>query len=88
MTKTAISHALHVAVLYRVEVNVIHVTSEIVLVADRVLPEAALPDAASPLRERLAETRSVGRSPRENAALMSCQRVAKSLSPEGKVHNA
>jgi hypothetical protein len=38
--------ALHIAVFDRIEVNVIHVSCKIAIVSDRVLPEAALPDAA------------------------------------------
>lgn len=34
------------AVLDRVDVDVIHVTGEVVFTADQVFPEAALPDAA------------------------------------------
>jgi hypothetical protein len=37
---------LYEAMLDRVEVNVVHVSSQIAAVADRMLPEAALPDAA------------------------------------------
>jgi hypothetical protein len=51
--KRPIVHALDVAVLDRIEVNVIDVPSEIVVVADRVLPEAALPDTTLALASRV-----------------------------------
>jgi hypothetical protein len=69
--------------LDRIEVNVIRVPRKIAVVADGVLPEAALPDAAL---ARAAGRNALGR--RENVVLMSRQRVEKSLSPGGKVHNA
>src|ERR1700751_5184228 len=79
--KGPILHVLHVVVLDWIEVNVIHVSSKIAVVADRVLPEAACQMPRSRLRKRLAEMPSSGCSPRENVVLMSRQRVAKSLSP-------
>src|SRR5690606_38695671 len=55
-----IHHASDVAVLERVDMDVIHVTAKILLVADLVLPVAPLPDAAliaQPIRQgtRLAQ---------------------------------
>jgi hypothetical protein len=44
--KNGQSCAFYIAVLDRVEVNVIRVSSKIAAIADRMLPEAALPDAA------------------------------------------
>jgi hypothetical protein len=45
----------------RIEVYVIHVSSKIAVVADRVLPEAALPDAAFALA-RTAGRNALGRA--------------------------
>jgi Family of unknown function (DUF6614)/Protein of unknown function (DUF533) len=48
-----------VAVLYRIEVHVVHRGREVAIVADRVFPIAALPDPRSPRRMRPAERRSI-----------------------------
>ena len=58
--KRPILHALDVAVLDGIEVNVIDVSSKIGIVAASVLPEAALPDAALALA-RAAGGNALGR---------------------------
>jgi len=86
--KWPILDALHIAVLDRIEVNVVRVPCKIVVVVDRVLPEAALPDAAFALARAVSQNALGECSRRENVVLMSRQRVEKSRSPAGNVHNA
>ena len=74
--------------LDRIEVNVIRVSDKIAAVADSVLPEAALPDAALALARAVRGNALDWGSPRENVDLTSRQRVEKSLWPTGNVHNA
>jgi hypothetical protein len=70
--------------LDRVDMDVINMTREIVLIANGVLPIALLPDTAFTFGGA-AETRSPLVRLRENADLISRQRVAKSASSSGIV---
>ena len=68
--------------------NVIDMTREIVFIANGVLPIAPLPDTALAFGARLSEIRSPVARLRENADLISRQRVAKSASRSGIVQTA
>jgi hypothetical protein len=72
-------------VLYRVEVDVIEVSGEIPIIADRVLPVPPLPDAAFTAAAHRGRSRFGGGQGFPNAILIARQRSAKSGSPSGRV---
>jgi hypothetical protein len=65
--------------------DIIHVTGEIVVIANGMFPIAPLPDATFAFGGTLSEIRSPVATLRENADLISRQRVAKSASPSANV---
>jgi hypothetical protein len=83
-----IGDAPDIAMLYRIEVKVVHVPRKIALVAQRMFPVAPLPDAALAFGRAVAEIRPPLGGLRENAALINRQRSGKSASPSGKVQMA
>ena len=72
--------------LYRIDMNVVGVTREIVVVANGMFPTAPLPDAAFAFGGTAVGNSFADRMRRENADLISRQRVAKFASPSGMVH--
>ena len=62
-----IHDARHMAVLDRIEVNIVDVTFEIRIVSDRVLPKAALPDSLFSFDDLARRTRLIGKTTREAA---------------------
>jgi hypothetical protein len=71
------------AMLYRVDVHVIHVRPVISFILDQMFPEATLPDAAFAMTTyRRQPFLCLGRA-FENEVLMSRNRKAKSVSPLG-----
>ena len=82
--KRPVARVVREVALHRVEVNVIHVSRVIAIIADRVLPVAAQPNARSPLRSLIRDAGSGNDF--ENAALILRQRSGKSLSASGRVH--
>src|SRR5262249_8483387 len=73
-------HLTHVAVLDRIEVDVVDVALKITLVAQRVLPVASLPDPTLAPGGTAFRNGLSGRQSRENADLISRHRSAKSQS--------
>jgi hypothetical protein len=71
--------------LYRIVVDVIHVTLIITLVADDVFPKTPLPNTSFPLLQGRSESLSPRGICVANRAFISCQRVEKSASPEGNL---
>lgn len=83
-----VAHAWYASMLHGIEVNIVDVARQIVLIADRMFPVAALPDAFSRLATLLAlRARPIGRA-RENLLLMRLQRNGKSASSLGSVQMA
>ena len=48
-----VSRVLKIPMLHRVDVNIVHVVGEILIIANQILPEKALPDATFSLRDAL-----------------------------------
>lgn len=64
-----VAHARHMAMLDWIEVDVIDVVGPVAIIADRVLPEAPVPDAALALLAPSSRQRLVVRSPPRKAGL-------------------
>ena len=77
-----------VAVLHRIEVDVIEVPRKIVRVAQRMLPISPLPDPALGFGGTAGGDRFTRGKAREKPLLIRRQRVAKSASPSGRVQIA
>ena len=76
-----VAHACDVAVFDRVDVAIFDMPHVVGPVADQMLPEPALPDAALAAATRTALSRSWLGSAFANQRLISCQRAEKSQSP-------
>ena len=71
-----------------IEMDVIEVPRKIILVAQRALPIAPLPNPTLTFAARLAEIRSPPGNACEKPLFIRRQRVAKSASPSGRVQTA
>ena len=83
-----VADAADEAVLDRIDIAILDVAAKILIVADQMFPEAALPDGASPRATRTALRCSVLGTAWAKAILISRQRNEKSVSPGGSVQTA